>query len=82
MLALPVLLLSMIPALQFENWQWLAFTLAAPVATWGAWPFHRAAWKNLRHGAATMDTLISLGVLAAFGWSAVALFFGDAGEPG
>ena len=82
MLALPVLLLSMIPALQFENWQWLAFTLAAPVATWGAWPFHRAAWSNLRHGAATMDTLISVGVLAAFGWSAVALFFGDAGEPG
>ena len=81
-LALPVLLLSMIPALQFENWQWLAFTLAAPVATWGAWPFHRAAWSNLRHGAATMDTLISVGVLAAFGWSAVALFFGDAGEPG
>ena len=81
-LAVPVVLLSMIPALQFRNWQWLALTLAAPVATWGAWPFHRAAWLNLRHGTATMDTLISLGVTAAFGWSVVALFFGDAGEPG
>ena len=66
-LALPVLLLSMIPPLQFDNWQWLALQLATPVVVWGAWPFHRAAWVNLRHGAATMDTLISLGVLAAFG---------------
>ncbi|SFR66964.1 Cu+-exporting ATPase [Agromyces sp. CF514] len=81
-LAVPVVLLSMIPALQFTNWQWLAFALAAPVALWGAWPFHRAAWINLRHGAATMDTLISVGVLAAFAWSTYALFFGHAGMPG
>jgi Cu+-exporting ATPase len=81
-LALPVTLLSMVPALQFLNWQWLALTLAAPVAIWGAWPFHRAAWVNARHGAATMDTLISVGVLAAFGWSLYALFFGMAGMPG
>ncbi|NHC15549.1 heavy metal translocating P-type ATPase [Motilibacter deserti] len=81
-LTLPVLLLSMVPALQFDNWQWAALTLAAPVATWGAWPFHRAAWTNLRHGAATMDTLISVGVLAALGWSLYALFLGDAGQPG
>ena len=72
----------MIPALQFTNWQWLALALAAPVAVWGAWPFHRAAWVNLRHGAATMDTLISVGVLAALGWSLYALFLGDAGMPG
>jgi Cu+-exporting ATPase len=81
-LAAPVVLLSMIPSLQFEYWQWLALTLAAPVVTWGAWPFHRAAWANLRHATATMDTLISLGVLAAFGWSLYALFLGDAGVPG
>ncbi|MGN6331915.1 MAG: heavy metal translocating P-type ATPase [Motilibacteraceae bacterium] len=81
-LAVPVVLLAMIPALQFRNWQWLSLTLAAPVVTWGALPFHRAAWTNLRHGAATMDTLISLGVLAAFGWSLYALFIGDAGENG
>jgi Cu+-exporting ATPase len=81
-LTAPVLLMAMIPALQFTNWQWLSLTLAAPVATWGAWPFHRAAWVNLRHGAATMDTLISVGVLAAFGWSLWALFVGDAGTPG
>ncbi|WP_020098345.1 heavy metal translocating P-type ATPase [Microbacterium sp. 11MF] len=81
-LSLPVALMSMIPALQFENWQWLALTLAAPVAVWGAWPFHRAAAVNLRHGAATMDTLISLGVIASFGWSLYALFFGGAGMPG
>ncbi len=72
----------MIPALQFDFWQWLALTLAAPVVIWGAWPFHRATWSNLRHGAATMDTLVSLGVLAAFGWSLYALFLGGAGEPG
>jgi P-type Cu+ transporter len=81
-LALPVLVLSMVPAFQFTNWQWLALTLAAPVAVWGAWPFHRAAFVNARHGAATMDTLISVGVTAAFGWSLYALFFGDAGMPG
>jgi P-type Cu+ transporter len=81
-LGLPVLLLSMIEPLQFDNWQWLALQLATPVAVWGAWPFHRAAWLNLRHGAATMDTLISLGVLAAYGWSLYALFFGDAGMTG
>ena len=81
-LTVPVVLLSMIPALQFTYWQWLALTLAAPVAVWGAWPFHRAAAINLRHGAATMDTLISLGVIAAFGWSLYALFVGGAGEAG
>ena len=79
-LGVPVLVLSMVTALQFRNWQWLAFTLAAPVATWCAWPFHRAAWKNLRQGEATMDTLVSVGVLAAFGWSAYALFFTAAGD--
>ncbi|QYH35284.1 cation-translocating P-type ATPase [Salinibacterium sp. M195] len=81
-LTVPVVLMSMIPALQFTYWQWLALTLAAPVAVWGAWPFHRAAAINARHGAATMDTLISLGVIAAFGWSLYALFFGGAGEAG
>ncbi len=81
-LTVPVFLMSMIPALQFTNWQWLALTLAAPVAVWGAYPFHRAAAINARHGAATMDTLISVGVLAAFGWSLYALFFGEAGMPG
>jgi len=81
-LMLPVLAMAMIPPLQFESWQWLSLTLAAPVVVWGAWPFHRAAWANLRHGAATMDTLISVGVVAAFGWSLYALFLGDAGMPG
>ncbi|MFI6145772.1 heavy metal translocating P-type ATPase [Streptomyces sp. NPDC051109] len=81
-LALPVVLLSMIPALQFDNWQWLSLTLAAPVVVWGALPFHRAAWTNARHGAATMDTLVSVGTLAAFAWSLWALFFGHAGMPG
>ena len=81
-LSLPVLLLSMIPALQFDNWQWLALQLATPVVLWGAWPFHRAAWANLRHAAATMDTLISVGVLAAWLWSLYALFLGDAGVVG
>ena len=81
-LAVPVVLMSMIPALQFTYWQWLALTLTAPVVVWGAWPFHRAAAVNLRHGAATMDTLISLGVISAFGWSLYALFFGGAGEAG
>jgi Cu+-exporting ATPase len=77
--AVPVLLMSMIPSLQFDNWQWLSLQLATPVVVWGAWPFHRAAWANLKHGAATMDTLISLGVLAAWLWSLYALFIGDAG---
>jgi Cu+-exporting ATPase len=81
-LTVPVVLLAMISAFQFRNWQWMSLMLAAPVVVWGAWPFHRAAWANLRHGAATMDTLISLGVLAAFGWSLWALFVGDAGVPG
>ena len=78
LLTVPVLALSMITALQFNNWQWLTFALAWPVVLWGAWPFHRAAWMNLRHGAATMDTLISVGTLAAFGWSVYALFWGTA----
>ncbi|MFJ3665291.1 heavy metal translocating P-type ATPase [Streptomyces sp. NPDC090106] len=81
-LAVPVVLLSMVPALQFDNWQWLALTLASPVVVWGGLPFHRAAWTNARHAAATMDTLVSLGTLAAFGWSLWALFLGDAGMPG
>ncbi len=81
-LSLPVVAVAMVPALQFDYWQWASLTLAAPVATWAAWPFHKAAWTNLRHGATTMDTLVSLGVLAAFGWSLVALFWGDAGVPG
>ncbi|WP_369186629.1 heavy metal translocating P-type ATPase [Streptomyces sp. R08] len=82
LLALPVALLSMVPALQFDNWQWLALTLAAPVVVWGGLPFHKAAFTNTRHGAATMDTLVSVGTLAAFGWSLWALFFGDAGMAG
>jgi len=81
-LAVPVILLAMIPSLQFDGWQWLSLTLAAPVVTWGAWPFHRAAWANLRHGTATMDTLISVGTIAAFAWSLYALFLGDAGVIG
>ncbi|MEU6195254.1 heavy metal translocating P-type ATPase [Streptomyces sp. NPDC047061] len=82
LLAVPVVLLAMVPALQFDNWQWLSLTLAAPVVVWGGAQFHRAAWTNARHGAATMDTLVSVGTLAAFGWSLWALFFGDAGMPG
>ncbi|TCR12554.1 heavy metal translocating P-type ATPase [Streptomyces sp. BK205] len=81
-LALPVVALSMVPALQFDYWQWLALTLASPVVVWGGWPFHKAAWTNVRHAAATMDTLVSVGTLAAFGWSLWALFLGDAGMPG
>lgn len=81
-LTAPVVALSMIPALQFTNWQWLTLTLASPVVVWGAWPFHRAAWTNLRHRAATMDTLISVGVTAAYLWSLWALFFTHAGMPG
>ncbi|MEU7512212.1 heavy metal translocating P-type ATPase [Streptomyces sp. NPDC042898] len=81
-LAAPVVLLAMVPALQFDNWQWLSLTLASPVVVWGGLPFHRAAWTNLRHGAATMDTLVSVGTLAAYGWSLWALFLGDAGMTG
>ncbi|MFD8465583.1 heavy metal translocating P-type ATPase [Streptomyces cyaneofuscatus] len=81
-LSVPVVLLAMVPALQFDNWQWLSLALAAPVVIWGGLPFHRATWTNLKHGAATMDTLVSMGTLAAFGWSLWALFLGDAGMPG
>ncbi|MEV4457049.1 heavy metal translocating P-type ATPase [Microbispora sp. NPDC049633] len=81
-LAVPVIALAMIPALQFTYWQWLSLTLAAPVVVYGGLPFHRAAWTNLRHGTATMDTLVSLGTIAALGWSLWALFLGDAGAPG
>jgi Cu+-exporting ATPase len=82
LLTLPVLVMAMIPAAQFENWQWASLTLASPVVVWGAWPFHRAALANARHGAATMDTLISVGVSAAYLWSLWALFLGDAGMSG
>jgi Cu+-exporting ATPase len=81
-LTVPVIALGMIPALQFDYWQWVSLALATPVVAWGAWPFHLAAWRNLRHGAATMDTLISVGVLAAYGWSLYALVLGGAGTPG
>ena len=81
-LSLPVLLISMVPTFQFNRWQWLVLQLATPVIVWCAWPFHRAAWTNLKHAAATMDTLISLGVLAAWAWSLYALFLGDAGVEG
>ncbi|RDI52757.1 heavy metal translocating P-type ATPase [Nocardia mexicana] len=81
-LAIPVVAMGMIPALQFDNWQWLSLTLTAPIVVWGGASFHRAAWVNAKHGAATMDTLISLGSLSAFAWSVYALFFGDAGMPG
>ncbi len=81
-LSLPVIAMAMVPALQFTYWQWLSLTLAAPVVVWGAWPFHQAAWTNLRHGTSTMDTLISMGTLAALGWSLYALFLGTAGAPG
>ncbi|QHC02273.1 heavy metal translocating P-type ATPase [Epidermidibacterium keratini] len=82
LLTIPVVAMAMIPPLQFTYWQWISLTLAAPVVVWGAAPFHRAAWLNLRHGAATMDTLVSLGTLAAFGWSLYALLWGTAGMPG
>lgn len=81
-LSVPVILLAMVPPLQFTYWQWLSLTLAAPVVVWGAWPFHKAAWTNLRHGTTTMDTLISMGTVAALGWSLYALFLGTAGTPG
>lgn len=82
LLSLPVVVLAMVPPFQFDYWQWASLTLAAPVVVWGAWPFHRAALVNLRHGAATMDTLVSVGVTAAFTWSLYALFLGTAGTPG
>ncbi len=81
-LTVPVVALAMVPAWQFDYWQWLSLALAAPVVVWGAWPFHRAAWVNLRHGTSTMDTLVSVGTLAALGWSLYALFLGTAGTPG
>ena len=81
-LSAPVILMAMVPAFQFTYWQWLSLTLASPVVVWAAWPFHKAAWTNLRHGAATMDTLISMGTSAAFLWSLYALFLGHAGMPG
>ena len=81
-LSVPVIAMAMVPAWQFTYWQWASLVLAAPVVVWGALPFHRAAWTNLRHGATTMDTLVSMGVLAALGWSLWALFLGTAGEPG
>jgi Cu+-exporting ATPase len=81
-LTVPVIAMAMVPAWQFTYWQWLSLTLAAPVIVWAAWPFHQAAWTNLRHGTATMDTLISMGTTAAFLWSLYALFFGTAGTPG
>jgi P-type Cu+ transporter len=81
-LAIPVVVLAMVPALQFRDWQWASLALASPVAVWGAWPFHRTAAVNARHGAATMDTLVSVGVAAAYLWSLYALFLGTAGEPG
>ncbi|GLW06442.1 carbonate dehydratase [Microtetraspora sp. NBRC 13810] len=81
-LAVPVIAMAMVPLLQFRYWQWLSLVLAAPVVVWAGWPFHRAAWVNVRHGAATMDTLVSMGTLAAFGWSVWALFWGTAGVTG
>jgi len=81
-LAVAVIVLAMVPAAQFPGWQWVSLLLAAPVAIWGAWPLHRAAWYGLGHGAATMDTLVSLGVAASFGWSVYALLFGGAGMTG
>jgi Cu+-exporting ATPase len=81
-LSVPVIAMAMVPALQFSYWQWISLSLAGPVVVWAAWPFHRATWANLRHGSATMDTLVSVGVLAAFAWSLYALLLGTAGTPG
>ena len=81
-LAAAVIVLAMVPAAQFTGWQWVSLLLAAPVAVWGAWPLHRAAWRGLGHAAATMDTLVSVGVAASFGWSLYALLFGGAGRAG
>ncbi|MEA2130403.1 MAG: P-type Cu+ transporter, partial [Solirubrobacteraceae bacterium] len=80
--SVPLVALGMIPPLQFDNWQWISLQLATPVLVWAAWPFHRAAWTNLRHGTATMDTLISIGTIAAWTWSVVSLLFLGAGDPG
>jgi Cu+-exporting ATPase len=82
LLSVPVVVLAMVPAWQFDHWQWLSLTLASPVVVWGGWPFHKAALTNARHGTSTMDTLVSLGTLAAYGWSLYALFLGTAGETG
>ena len=82
LLSIPVIALAMVSSWQFTYWQWLSLTLAAPVVVWGGYPFHRAAWTNLRHATSTMDTLVSIGTLAALGWSIYALFLGSAGEPG
>jgi Cu+-exporting ATPase len=82
LLSVPALVMAMVPALQFDNFQWLSLQLVTPVVLWAAWPFHRAAWANLRHGTATMDTLVSVGTLAAWLWSLYALFAGDAGANG
>ncbi|NDK32828.1 heavy metal translocating P-type ATPase, partial [Nesterenkonia haasae] len=81
-LSVPVIAMAMIPALQFDYWGFASLVLAAPVVVWAGWPFHKAAWANFKHGAATMDTLISVGTSAALIWSIVALFFGTAGQPG
>jgi Cu+-exporting ATPase len=81
-LAAAVIVLAMVPSAQFKGWQWVSLLLAAPVATWGAWPLHRAAWQGLGHAAASMDTLVSVGVAASFGWSLYALLFGGAGTTG
>ncbi|SFM85761.1 Cu+-exporting ATPase, partial [Saccharopolyspora antimicrobica] len=81
-LSVPVIAMAMVPALQFTYWQWISLVLAAPVLVWGALPFHKAAWTNLRHATATMDTLVSMGTIAAFLWSLYALLFGTAGVPG
>ncbi len=81
-LAVAVIIMAMLPAAQFPGWQWVSLLLAGPVAVWGAWPFHRAAWQGLGHGTATMDTLVSLGVSASFGWSLYALLVGSAGTIG
>jgi P-type Cu+ transporter len=80
-LAIPVMVISMVPALQFDFWQWIALQLATPVILWAAWPFHKAAWQNLKHGTATMDTLVSIGTLSAWAWSIVVMLFGQAGDP-
>jgi P-type Cu+ transporter len=80
--SLALLALGMIPALQFDNWQWISMQLATPVLVWAAWPFHKAAWANLRHGSATMDTLISIGTIAAWTWSVISMLFLGAGDPG
>ena len=81
-LAVPVVAMAMVPALQFDGWQWVSLLLATPIVTWGAWQFHRMALRGARHASAGMDTLISLGIVAAYGWSVWALFFGGAGEIG